>query len=77
MKTVKLTFLFIIIHLSYISNVQSQTMLYDENYTETIFTEDFIDATLDRSKWDVALFKRDIGLLIDSSATVRVNNGKL
>ena len=52
-------------------------MLWDEKYAETIFIDDFLGTTLNTDKWRVSKFKRDIGLLIDSSATIKVNNGKL
>ncbi len=52
-------------------------MQWDEKYAETVFKDGFQGPSLDRNKWNVAKFKRDIGLLIDSSATIKVNNGKL
>ena len=63
----------IFIFLRRVCNVQGQTMNWNENYTETIFTEDFNGSSLDRNKWNVAKFKRKIGLLIDSTATLNVN----
>lgn len=69
--------LLVIVQLSFISKIQSQTMLWDEKYTETVFSDDFKGSTLDTDKWNVAKYKRDIGILIDSSATIKVDNGSL
>lgn len=75
---ITITILFLaIIQFSFICKTQSQTMLWDERYTETVFSDDFLGSTLNRDNWDISIFKRDIGILIDSSATYRVNNGNL
>lgn len=56
---------------------KSQTMNWNEKYSYTDFIDDFSDSNLKREKWHVNQFKRDIGLLIDSLATVKLNNGNL
>lgn len=75
---IKITLLlFTIVQFSFFGKIQGQTMQWNEKYAETIFIDTFPGSSLDRNKWNVAKFKRDIGLLIDSSATINVNNGKL
>ncbi len=69
--------LFVIVQFCLTGKIKSQTMMWDEKYAETIFIDDFLGTTLNPAKWRIAKFKRDIGLLIDSSATVKVNNGNL
>jgi beta-glucanase (GH16 family) len=75
---IKITLLlFTIVQFSFFGKIQGQTMQWNEKYAETIFIDTFPGSSLDRNKWNVAKFKRDIGLLIDSSATIKVDNGKL
>ena len=78
MKNLKIKAIVIIGSIFFIGNAMSQTMLWDEKYTETIFFDDFSGSVLDNNLWNVcSAFKRDIGLLIDSTATVNVSNGNL
>lgn len=77
MKTLKIQSILFFTFFIIIGNVSGQTYEWNENYAETIFIDNFSGSSLDRNKWNVAKFKRDIGLLIDSSATINVNNGKL
>ena len=63
--------------LNVVSMVKAQNVVWDEYYATTVFTEDFNGDSLNRNIWSVEKFKREIGLLIDSSATLGVNNGKL
>jgi beta-glucanase (GH16 family) len=63
--------------LSVVSMVKAQNVVWDEYYATTVFTENFNGNTLNPNEWSVEKFKRDIGLLIDSPATLDVDDGKL
>lgn len=77
MKTLMIQSILFINIFIILGNVSGQTNEWNEKYAETIFIDTFPGSSLDINKWNVATFKRDIGLLIDSSATINVNNGKL
>ena len=77
MKTLKIQAILFISFFIIIGKVIGQTNNWNENYAETIFSDNFSGSALDGNKWNVSVFKRDIGILIDSTATVKVNNGKL
>lgn len=78
MKTLKS--ILIITLLCVIGNgyIYCQTMLWDEYYTTIVFRDDFPNSQLDANKWNVENNSyRGGGVIIDSSATVSVNEGKL
>lgn len=65
-----------IIVILFFGNAKGQT--YDESYAYTVFAEDFNGTSLNRAVWRAEnSLKRSIGLLKDSSATLRVQNGNL
>ena len=61
----------------FINEIKSQA-LWNEYYSYTSFIDHFDGTSLDRNKWNaVNDFKRDLGLLKDTSATLTVANGNL
>lgn len=57
---------------------QTNPRLVNTQYMQTVFFEDFLGTSVNRSVWNVANdYRRDLGVLIDSPLTLAVNNGKL
>lgn len=78
MNTLKITTILLTICIFIFENTKGQTIQWDEYYTETILYDQFTGNQLDNSKWRVENnFKRDIGLLKDTSATLQLNNNNL
>jgi len=78
MQTLKVIAILIINGFLFIGNAQSQTRQYNESYTYTVFVDNFSGTSLDRTKWRVEnAYKRDLGLLKDTPATLRVQNDNL
>lgn len=77
MKILKIQAILFISFFIIIGKVIGQTNNWNEIYAETIFSDNFSGSGIDGNKWNISVFKRDIGILIDSTATVKVNNGKL
>jgi Glycosyl hydrolases family 16/Secretion system C-terminal sorting domain len=78
MQTLKVIAILIIIGFLFIRNAQSQTRQYNESYTYTVLVDNFSGTSLDRTKWRVEnAYKRDLGLLKDTPATLRVQNDNL
>ncbi len=78
MQTLKVIAILIIICFFFIGNAKSQSRQYNESYTYTVFVDNFIGTSLDRTKWRVEnAYKRGIGLLKDIPATLRVQNDNL
>jgi len=78
MKTIKK--ILIVTLLSIVSNgyIYCQTIEWNEDYTYTVFYDDFSNSLIDLNKWcveDDAYLHHT--LFIDSSATVNVDAGKL
>lgn len=77
MKILRISFLSFIIVFVSIGISQAQLSSYDTSYVYTALDEDFEDSSLDNDLWKRINFKRGVGLLLDSSATIDVEGGKL
>ncbi len=76
MKLLKIKVILLIITNLFIENVQGQT--YNESYSYTVFVDYFNGPILNPAVWRVEnSYKRELGLLKDSTATLRVQNGNL
>ncbi len=57
---------------------QTNPRMVNTQYMYTVFFEDFIGTSVDRSIWNVQNdYKRELGVLIDSPQTLAVSNGNL
>lgn len=76
MKSLKIIRILLIIAILSVGNTKGQT--YDESYSYTVFADYFNGTSLNRTVWRAEnSFKRSIGLLKDTTATLRVQNGNL
>jgi len=73
MKNPRIILLSLFVILVSMGKSQAQLSVYDANYTYTALDEDF-SSSLDSTLWKANRFMRgELGLLIDSSATINVN----
>lgn len=61
MKYTNFIFFLFIILFSVGGKIRSQSMLWDEQYTETVFLDEFNGTELDHNKWVVDNFKKYYG----------------